>query len=71
MSFRNILAAGIATALMTQGLYNLSSVIALLPATGIPLPWISYGGSAVFANYILIGLLLAILGDNEDDGCEK
>lgn len=71
LSFRNILAAGIATALMTQGLYNLSSVIALLPATGIPLPWISYGGSAVFANYILIGLLLAILGDNEDGGREK
>jgi len=63
LAFRNILAAGIVIALLTQALYNLSSVIALLPATGIPLPWISYGGSAVFANYILIGLLMAIRGE--------
>lgn len=71
LSFQNILAAGIAIALMTQGLYNLSSVIALLPATGIPLPWISYGGSAVFANYILTGLLLTVLNDKKDDRDEK
>ncbi|MEW6418762.1 MAG: FtsW/RodA/SpoVE family cell cycle protein [Nitrospirota bacterium] len=71
LTFKNILAAGIATAFMTQGLYNLSSVIALLPATGIPLPWISYGGSAVFANYILIGLLSAILDDRENSRREE
>ncbi len=70
LDFRNILAAGIAIALMTQGLYNLSSVIALLPATGIPLPWISYGGSAAFANYFLIGLLITILNDKKD-GCNE
>jgi cell division protein FtsW len=70
LDFWNILAAGIAVALMTQGLYNLSSVIALLPATGIPLPWISYGGSAAFANYFLIGLLITILNDKKD-GCNE
>jgi len=71
LNFRSILGAGIGIALLTQGLYNLSSVFALLPATGIPLPWISYGGSAVFANYILVGLLLAILngkGGSSDEG---
>lgn len=71
LNFRNILAAGIVIALLTQGLYNLSSVFALFPATGIPLPWISYGGSAVFANYILVGLLLAILSEKKDSGHEK
>ncbi|MDO8721488.1 MAG: FtsW/RodA/SpoVE family cell cycle protein [Syntrophales bacterium] len=66
LNFRSILAAGIAIALITQGFYNLSGVIALLPATGIPLPWISYGGSALFANYILAGFLVTILnGQNE------
>jgi cell division protein FtsW (lipid II flippase) len=64
LTFRKILAAGIVIALLTQGLYNLSSVFAILPATGIPLPWISYGGSALFANYILVGLLAAILDKN-------
>lgn len=71
LNFRNILAAGIVIALLTQGLYNLSSIIALLPATGIPLPWISYGGSAAFANYILIGLLMAILSGKGESRHEK
>lgn len=61
LRFRTILGPGISIALMTQGLYNLSSVLALAPGTGIPLPFLSYGGSAVLANFILIGLLLAIV----------
>lgn len=71
LTFKNILAAGIVIALITQALYNLSSVIALLPPTGIPLPWISYGGSATFANYALIGVLVVILNEKGDSGHEK
>jgi len=71
LHFRNILAVGIAVALLTQGLYNLSGVIALLPETGIPLPWISYGGSAAFANFILVGLLTAVLDRKGDSNVEK
>ncbi len=71
LSFPNILAAGIAIALMIQGLYNLSCVFALLPVTGIPLPWISYGGSAIFANYILVGFFITILNDKRATFNEK
>ena len=67
LSFCSILSVGIAVALTTQGLYNLSCVTALLPTTGIPLPWISYGGSAIFANYILLGLLMTTLNNRVDN----
>lgn len=71
LTFKAILAVGITIALTTQALYNLSSVIALLPPTGIPLPWISYGGSATLANYILIGILVVILNERENSREKK
>lgn len=71
LRFPSILAAGAAIALAVQGLYNLSSVFLLLPATGVPLPWISYGGSAVVANYLLIGLLVSIVNPEKRAGHEK
>jgi cell division protein FtsW (lipid II flippase) len=67
LNFQSIFAAGIAIALSVQGCFNLSEVVALLPITGIPLPHLSYGGSAVLANYILTGILLTILGNRSED----
>ncbi len=41
-------------------LENIGMTIGLLPITGVPLPFISYGGSSLITNFICIGLLLGI-----------
>ena len=37
---------------------NIGMTVGLLPITGIPLPFISYGGSAMISNFLLLGVLL-------------
>jgi cell division protein FtsW len=58
--FSQLLAAGIITFLGTQTLINISSQLVLMPLTGIPLPFISYGGSSLIINFMAIGVLLSI-----------
>lgn len=58
--FGKLLAGGITTFLAGQVLVNLSAQTALLPLTGVPLPFISYGGSALIINLCSIGILLNI-----------
>lgn len=58
--FGQILAAGITVWLGVQAIINLGSMVALFPLTGVPLPFISYGGSALVANLAAIGILLNI-----------
>lgn len=58
--FGKILALGITSWLGVQIIINLSSMVALLPLTGVPLPFISYGGSALVANLTAVGILLNI-----------
>jgi cell division protein FtsW len=52
-------AAGITVWIMAQTLVNLGAVIGLLPIVGIPLPLMSYGGSALLPTLIAIGMLLS------------
>lgn len=59
-NFGKILSLGITCWLSFQAVINLSSMVALLPLTGVPLPFISYGGSAMIVNMTAIGILLNI-----------
>lgn len=58
--FARLLACGITTFLAIQAFLNLGSQAVLIPLTGVPLPFISYGGSSMLINYIAIGILLSI-----------
>jgi cell division protein FtsW len=58
--FGMLLAIGIITGIIVQALFNISVVISILPAKGIPLPFISYGGSSVVVTLIGVGVLLNI-----------
>jgi cell division protein FtsW len=58
--FGQILAGGITAWLGVQAIINLGAMVSLFPLTGVPLPFISYGGSALVANLAGIGILLNI-----------
>ncbi|MBS1770162.1 MAG: putative lipid II flippase FtsW [Acidobacteria bacterium] len=58
--FGMLLGIGIITGLIVQALFNISVVISILPAKGIPLPFISYGGSSVVVSLAAVGILLSI-----------
>ncbi len=60
-----VVAAGIAGVFMFHMIENIGMVMGLLPITGIPLPFISYGGSSIITNYIMIGILLNISGKRQ------
>ncbi len=59
-NFGKLLASGISLWLGVQAAVNLASMVALIPLTGVPLPFISYGGSALMVNLIAVGILLNI-----------
>jgi cell division protein FtsW len=56
--FGMLLGIGIITGIVVQALFNISVVISILPAKGIPLPFISYGGSSVIITLCAVGVLL-------------
>ncbi len=58
--FGMLLGIGVITGIIMQALFNISVVTSILPAKGIPLPFISYGGSSVVVSLIGVGLLLSI-----------
>ncbi len=62
-SYGFLLAVGITSWLLIQALINLAVVTAVIPFTGMPLPFLSYGGSSLFASLIGVGILLNISRD--------
>lgn len=58
--FNQLLAAGLTSIFAIQTLIITAGNMKFLPLTGIPLPFLSYGGSSIIANYIIIGILLRI-----------
>ena len=56
------IAMGIAGIFFFHMIENIGMTMGLLPITGIPLPFVSYGGSSLLSNFIMIGLLLNISG---------
>ncbi|MGE5298141.1 MAG: FtsW/RodA/SpoVE family cell cycle protein, partial [Acidobacteriaceae bacterium] len=59
-TFGKMVAAGITSWLVFQALINIGGIIALIPLTGIPLPFISYGSTAMVINLAAVGILLNI-----------
>jgi cell division protein FtsW (lipid II flippase) len=63
--FNALLATGATSVLAIQALIILAGTLKLIPMTGITLPFVSYGGSSVLANFLLIGVLLTVSHEEE------
>ena len=59
-TFGRFMAAGITAWIGVQAVVNLGAVTALLPITGVPLPFVSFGGSALVVSLAAVGILLSI-----------
>ena len=59
-SFGRLLASGLTALLLAQAMLNMAVNVRLFPATGLPLPFISQGGTALLATFIAVGLLQSI-----------
>ncbi|MGE5584985.1 MAG: rod shape-determining protein RodA [Bacillota bacterium] len=59
-AFGRLVATGVAAMLLFHVLVNVGMTMSLMPVTGIPLPFLSYGGSSLMANLIAVGFVLDI-----------
>ena len=59
-SFASLVAIGIVTSLVFHSVVNIGMTLGIMPVVGLPLPFLSYGGSSLLANMCMVGLLLNI-----------
>jgi rod shape determining protein RodA len=59
-AFGTLVSAGVLTMLLFQVFQNVGMTMGIMPVTGIPLPFVSYGGSSALANFAAIGLVLNV-----------
>jgi rod shape determining protein RodA len=58
--YGEFMVAGLTAMIMFHFIENIGMCVGLMPVTGIPLPFVSYGGTAMIANYIAIGIILSV-----------
>jgi len=64
--FGRLLAIGITTWIATQAIVNIGGVTGILPITGVPLPFVSFGGTALVMSMIGVGVLVSVARDQSD-----
>ncbi|GHV14874.1 hypothetical protein FACS189491_11640 [Spirochaetia bacterium] len=69
--FRRLLAYGMVTMIISQALLNVAVVSGSLPATGVPLPFFSAGGSSLAATLLMAGLIVNVSSHNRAGTLEE